>query len=144
MNRPIKFRAWDTENKEWIANGDAMDLYHSASANCFLFDNDNYDLNEKIEFQQFTGLLDKNGKEIYEGDIVRATYEADEGGGWRSNHPVQGKVYFDTYWGVKFDCRDATQRTADMWEQIGEHDMRNVEVIGNIYENPELINQLNQ
>lgn len=65
---------------------------------------------------QFTGLKDKNGKEIYEGDIVKTVKED-----WV-------KVYYDrgNYWVWRYQL-------AYLWET-------GVEVIGNIYENPELIN----
>jgi hypothetical protein len=53
----------------------------------------------------------RTANEIYEGDILSLTYEDDEGGG-AYKKGVKGKVYFVAHW---FDCRDATQRTADMW-----------------------------
>ena len=60
-NRIIKFKFWDKDNKEWVLgseiefqeNGEPFDLYE-----------------KNIIYLQFTGLLDKNGKEIYEGDIL--------------------------------------------------------------------------
>ena len=61
MNRPLRFRVWDTKEKCW------------ASLECFI--GDGYtDLNDKHDdliITQFTGLLDSKGRYIYEGDIVQ-------------------------------------------------------------------------
>lgn len=97
---------------------------------------------QPVELMQFTGLLDSKGVEIYEGDIVRLVYIKCEGGGWKSNSKEIGRVYFDSTWGVKFDCKDLTQRTAEShWKvKAGRfNDATDVEVIGNIHENPELL-----
>lgn len=125
--REIKFRAWDKENKEWIANGDPMDLYHSASANCFLFDNDDYDLPKDIEFVQFTGLKDKNGKEIYEGDILSTnTFKNLEG----KDVEICAKVS----WHPKSACFGLDGTVAPLF-----YADEMFEVIGNVWENPKLL-----
>jgi uncharacterized phage protein (TIGR01671 family) len=138
--REIKFRAWDGEvMSDPFTLGDVSDglVYQG----CAAFGYEAFDIVDK-EIMQYTGIKDKNGKEIYEGDVIRLVYIHDEGGGWKSNSNEIGKVYFDTTWGVKFDCVDHTQRTADSHWKLKKSTFRDacdVEIIGNIYENPELI-----
>ena len=74
------------------------------------------DEGQPVELMQFTGLLDKNGKEIYEGDILK----------------YRGKLSFnDPPFVVEWQNDDAR------WTEF--YPSNNFEVIGNIYENPELL-----
>lgn len=86
---------------------------------------------EDFEVMQFTGLKDKNGKEIYEKDLIGGTWE----GGFVD--------YCDTckcfqYHIPDFGCM-ACQGDVH-WYELVEEDGK-IEVIGNIYENPELLNK---
>lgn len=82
---------------------------------------------------QFTGLYDKNGKELYEGDIIQSKPYIGEG-------LIKGIVFFDQKTCI-LEVREITDRISPDVEYLYEvlkpaHDS---EIIGNLYENPELI-----
>lgn len=66
--RKIEFRLWDKERKEWL------DHYHHYNANCYFTVQEPHRINffrdDRYIVQQFTGLYDSSGKEMFEGDIV--------------------------------------------------------------------------
>jgi hypothetical protein len=111
--REIKFRIW-------LHRGWPDKEYEMAEVDYYFFEEWGYQTSEEVEsaghkIMQYTGLKDKNGKEIYEGDIVRLIYGP--------------KFYLYT---VPDDCGCGLRWQID--ESGGEQ-----EVIGNIYENPELL-----
>lgn len=119
--REIKFRAWDGER---MIEVDVFNIHINKVQN---LDNPTWDWYRKdYEVMQFTGLKDTNGTEIYEGDIVKGHW-------WKRGnaHRHIGRV---TYIMAAFKVRGVKQ-------YLGMDDELNptYEVIGNIYENPELL-----
>lgn len=122
--RQIKFRAWVYgEMRSWEAISE-----RDSGLEFVLKGGD-----EKVTIvpMQFTGLLDKNGREIYEGDIVK----------WR-RHPnkerVSEVVWDEARGRLAFKDQDELERQRDFWT-YSSLDCNTKEVIGNIYENPELL-----
>lgn len=146
--REIKFRAWEKNLKEMIPINSINFKSHTVnieSAWRFL---------DEIELMQYTGLKDKNGVEIYEGDIARyhttwnetlgivkfGEYEQDGSGGEYSGTRcigfyVERTRIIPSAWDIEID-EDPTEREEERTISILSYEY---EVIGNIYENPELL-----
>lgn len=144
--RPIKFRAWDKDRKRMFLPDWSLD-------------NGILKILSNWEIMQFTGLLDKNGREIYEGDVIEhEVYDkpySDRQKRWKIRKQVvwskgfdhseeeikrnviltENKSYFNQrplFVAIKVNKKD--QDGGYAWSEF-----HNCEVIGNIYENPELI-----
>ena len=115
----LKFRAWDKVNKEMLKI-DIIDFY---SEEIMVLEDDSTMKFSDVELMQSTGLFDKNGVEIFDGDIVRNIHTGSVG---RVNWCVHNTGFF--YY-VEKDKKDYTVFRAKY----------NLEVIGNIYENKELL-----
>jgi len=150
MKREIKFRAWNTEMNHMVfpslkfgreiwpctykriiksetkENGDTVELVLE------MVSVDHILQSPEFEVMQFTGLLDKSGKEIYEGDIV-------------FNHAEEGRSNSNTIiWNNDGYVIEQLSAQDDEIDGIGIYlelylYNEDIEVIGNIYENPELL-----
>lgn len=118
--RPIKFRAWDFFNGEYFDSmGDDLAAFFREVADLKAGGN-------KVAVEEFTGLHDDNGREIYEGDIVK---------GFDSGFPDPRPM--------KIEWRDEPYAA---WFMVSADGLRphmmcppHGEVIGTIHENPELV-----
>ena len=140
MNREIKFRVWNNDISKWEDNGGLGYILseYSESDDCLnkVFDNSYAEL----IFQQFTGFLDKKGKEIYEGDIIDTRVSDDcipdlekhkytlivffsDNGSW------EAKEKMDQFSGSCFPFH------SDHYKIL----LDKTKVIGNIFENPDLL-----
>lgn len=125
--RELKFRAWDKKRKRMFA---VTTLNASGAVSVFIDDAGLYLLPaEQIELMQYTGLKDKNGKEIYVGDIIHR-------GALPKVNVFRNSV-------IRFDEESvgfiATSTRNGARTLFNGHTCDEIEVIGNIHENPELL-----
>ena len=112
--REIKFRVWYKQSSLMDDEPFELDKDFDCISGCF--DRD------KIELMQYTGLKDKNGVEIYEGDIVKA------------HNILHGREYELKH----LDCSYALYIDEVVYGWLCFSLVEQLEVIGNIYQNPEL------
>lgn len=157
--RQIKFRIWDKQTKNWLENscslhcfsnwsicpftgklidyvyvgaidGDHGDKYAASPAPDYYMQDGKIVKDSRYVIQQYTGLKDKNGKEIYDGDIVS--------GICLNDGPQICVVSFDTfgifYTKIKF-------YPCEGWDNVAMLAQEHNEIVGNIFENSELLNQ---
>lgn len=147
--REIKFRAWDDVTSKMYHTGeeDMMHFYFNSNGMVVdsfentkipfednLYDDVITETLEHLEYMQYTGLKDKNGTEIYDGDYIRY-----------SMRTINGSIY--THVCRVFQHESGTWRIEGYHEDNHSYETKGTvyathlicEVIGNIYENPELV-----
>ena len=131
MSREIKFRAWLKEERKMV---NVETLFIGINRLCFgnsktedLFFRDF----EEVELMQYTGFKDKNGKEIYEGDIMKYKFPYDR----RLKH-ISPVSYLDTQ--ASFGIVDSYGNNIPLYDITANNYF---EIIGNIYENKNLLEE---
>lgn len=113
----MRFRVWCINKNEWeehpILINQLGDLFHLGKGGLQPARKDTHII------QKFTGLLDKNGKEVYEGDLWLP---------WGLSKPYEIRWHINGYWFYRYGMEIRPIQYTDEGE-----------VIGNIYENPELL-----
>lgn len=127
MKREIKFRGWDSLNKVMMLPKDIINLTGDTSK----------EVDTYLTLMQFTGLFDKNNTPIYEGDIIFSSYSK-----------LKSEIKFGEFLLQDESCNDYAigfyfhSNKPDLAFGKDIHGTTDgYEVIGNIYEQPELLNQ---
>ena len=133
MNRPIEFRGKRIDNGEWVygyyvrfgfIGREKNYIIPSYASNLYAIEVDSSTIG------QFTGLVDKNGKRIYEGDLVRQFADCDEYG---TELYYKMLINFDEE-SVAFYGANITCNGVDYSDKYYGSDLSSLEVIGNIHD----------
>lgn len=138
MQRPIEFRIWCLQKNKFYHSKDEIAMYLNgdvgsvctADGQLATFDNQSLYVR-----QQFTGLLDKNGKKIFEGDIVKVTWTK-ESGMYYANDAEDIDYLGAIEWTAKFAEFQIVGK--EHRHGFGNDDII-VKIIGNIFEHPQLL-----
>lgn len=143
--RELKFRVWDNIEKDYL---NEEDIAIDNLSNIFIFeryDKNDSDLwytrllpdpgNKRHVIEQFTGLKDKNGTEIYEGDVVKVKHKD-----W-----IEPTIHIVKWFGDEeypaFNLKPELDEAVNSIALVAQSDFFSVKVVGNIHENPELLEE---
>lgn len=134
--KPIKFRAWDSRNNQMHHR---LKIKFGLKGTMVLVGASDNEVdrwltlpNNVVKLMQFTGLLDKNKKEVYEGDILRV----------KCLDKYHTEIFEAVIQWYQPECLYHLQeKTSHGYRYWGTQQTESIEIIGNIYESPELISK---
>ncbi len=134
MSREIKFRAWifgglDEGEKPFYTSVAKMEWEFPAEPSVHWDDHDEWSVYGDYLLEQFTGLKDKNGKPIYEGDVVQIKHP-------HKSREWTGEVIYEDY---RFTGKDFYFPHFDYPSELFSEGTEYIKVIGNCHENPNLL-----
>lgn len=128
--REIKFRAWSKRTNNMLRSVSLKHLTLSQHIDDVLGFDD-------LEIMQFTGLHDKNGKEIYEGDILSDYNETDEG--LKKSHSQVFWNEFTASYHLDNSFNQDKSCSSELWKELNDFEY---EVSGNIHHDKELLTKI--
>lgn len=151
--RELKFRAWDRVKHKM--------LYGVSPFNAHITDENEpllsleYSKHDDCEFMQYTGIKDKNGKDVYDGDVIYSSSYFKKKGGKRFvaqkpyRNPIaviewdddSGAFSENQYENGEFQIGGFLFEATGEWESLKGTEKNVIEVLGNIHENPELLEE---
>lgn len=143
-NREILFRGKRTYNGEWIYGSYVKDY---TGQSYIVWENEivKGSISTKTisvdpsTVGQYTGLTDKNGKKIFEGDIVHAVYQSNYGGLENTDFGIGVVKYSDSYYGgAAYEIDIIGESGSRAFSTALE---KGVTIIGNVWDNPELLKE---
>lgn len=122
MQDRFKFRTWDKEIKSMVSDAEFFPFFTIGDIN----------IDDKYILMQCTGLKDKNGKLIYEGDIVKLS---------GNDNPYMNNIIGVVKYSQEYAIFFINRPNNIAWYEFCEVNKKELKIIGNIYENKELLKE---